>query len=183
MDNQHKYKNFISEIPSTAVEVYRMLPEGTRCEVIFNELSMSPSPTPLHQLLLSDLHALLYFFLKNANSGKVIPSPVDVYLENYESVVQPDLIVLLNENLSQIKKDGIYGAPNLVFEILSSNRAYGTQRKRSLYEKAGVKEYFLIDPENKKVTLLTLNAAGIYEQTYEEVGTLNSQLLSCKLTF
>lgn len=183
MDNQHKYKNFISEIPSTAVEVYRMLPEGTRCEVIFNELSMVPSPTPLHQLLLSDLHALLYIFLKNANSGKVIPAPVDVYLENYESVVQPDLIVLLNENLQQIKKDGIYGAPDVVFEILSSNRTYDTQRKRSLYEKAGVKEYFLIDPENKKVTLLTLNAAGTYEQIYEEVGALNSKLLSCKLTF
>ncbi len=183
MDNQHKYKNFISEIPSTAVEVYRMLPEGTRCEVIFNELSMSPSSTPLHQLLLSDLHALLYFFLKNASSGKVIPAPVDVYLENYESVVQPDLIVLLNENLQQIKKDGIYGAPDVVFEILSRNRAYDTQRKRNLYEKAGVKEYFLIDPENKKVTLLSLNSTGAYEQIYEEVGVLNSKLLSCKLTF
>src|ERR1700749_4476191 len=105
MNEQHKYKNFISEIPTTAVEVYRMLPEGTRCEVIFNELSMSPSPTPLHQLLLSDLHALLYFFLKDTNIGKVIPAPVDVYLESYESVVQPDLIILLNENLKQIKKD------------------------------------------------------------------------------
>ena len=80
MNDQHKYKNFISEIPSTAVEVYRMLPEGTRCEVIFNELIMSPSPSSLHQLLLSELNALLYFFLKDAGSGKVIPSPIDVYL-------------------------------------------------------------------------------------------------------
>jgi Uma2 family endonuclease len=183
MDNQHKYKNLISEIPSTAVEVYRMLPEGTRCEVIFNELSMSPSLTPLHQLLLSDLHALLYFFLRNENSGKVIPVPVDVYMENYESVVQPDLIILLNENLQQIQKDGNYGAPDIVFEVLSHNRAYDTQRKRNLYEKAGVKEYFLIDPENKKVMLLSLNASGNYEQLYEEIGQLNSKLLSCKLTF
>src|ERR1700761_2848761 len=121
MGNQHKYKNYIPEVPTSAVEVYRMLPEGTRCEVIFNELSMSPSPTPLHQLLLSDLHALIYFFLKDKDLGKVIPSPIDVYLESNDSVVQPDLIVLLNKNLHQINKDGIYGAPDIVIEILSRN--------------------------------------------------------------
>jgi Uma2 family endonuclease len=183
MSDQHKYKNVISEIPSTAVEVYRMLPEGTRCEVIFNELIMSPSPTPIHQLLLSDLHAMLYYFLKSAKLGKVISSPIDVYLENNDSVVQPDLIVILNENLHQIKTDGIYGAPDIAVEILSRNRAYDTKRKRALYEKAGVKEYFMIDPENKKTILLTLNASGVYEQTYEETGLLKSELLNCDITF
>jgi Uma2 family endonuclease len=183
MGDQHKYKNIISEIPSTAVEVYRMLPEGTRCEVIFNELIMSPSPSSLHQLLLSELNALLYFFLKNADSGKVIPSPIDVYLENYDSVIQPDLVVILNAHLHRIKPDGIYGAPDIAIEILSGNRAYDTQRKRALYEKAGVKEYFMIDPENKKTTLLTLNPSGIYEQTYEEDGIILSGLLDCKISF
>jgi Uma2 family endonuclease len=183
MNNQHKYKNIISEIPSTAVEVYRMLPEGTRCEVIFNELIMSPSPTPLHQLLLSDLHALIYAFLKNNNTGKVIPSPVDVYLENYNSVIQPDLLIIRTENLHLISKDGIYGAPDIIIEILSRNKAYDTQRKRTLYEKAGVKEYFMIDPENKKTILLTLNATGLYEQTYEETGLLKSEILSCRIAF
>src|SRR5471030_1830094 len=104
MSDQHKYKSFISEIPSTAVEVYRMLPEGTRCEVIFNELIMSPSPTPLHQLLLSDLHASIYFHLQNSKQGKVISSPIDVYLEDKNSVVQQDLLFILNDNLHQIKK-------------------------------------------------------------------------------
>jgi len=183
MNDQHKHQNIIKEIPATAVEVYRMLPEGTRCEVIFNELSMSPSPTPLHQLLLSDLHALLYFYLKNTNNGKVIPSPIDVYLESNNSVVQPDLIIILNENLHQIKKDGIYGPPGIIIEILSSNRIYDTQRKRALYEKAGVKEYFMIDPENKKTTLLTLNSQGIYEQSYEETGLFHSALLNFKTKF
>jgi len=183
MNDQHKYKNFISEIPSTAVEVYRMLPEGTRCEVIFNELIMSPSPSSLHQLLLSELNALLYFFLKDAGSGKVIPSPIDVYLENYDSVIQPDLVIILNENLHQIKVDGVYGAPDIAIEILSTNRAYDTLRKRVLYEKAGVKEYFMIDPENKKTTLLTLNASGVYEQTYEEAGVFNSKILCCSIAF
>jgi Uma2 family endonuclease len=178
-----KAKNFISEIPSTAVDIYRMLPEGTRCEVIFNELIMSPSPSTLHQLLLSDLHALLYNFLKQDNIGTLILSPTDVYLENHDSVIQPDLAVILNAGADKIKNDGIYGAPDLVIEILSTNRAYDTQRKRNLYEKAGVREYFMIDPENKLTTLLKLNPAGVYEQAYEESGVLASALLSCDLRF
>jgi len=183
MNDRHKYKNVISEIPATAVDIYRMLPESTRCEVIFNELIMSPSPTTLHQLVISDLHAALYVFLKGAKTGKVIPSPVDVYFENYDSVVQPDLIVILNEDLAQIKVDGIYGAPAIAIEILSTNKLYDTQRKRALYEKAGVKEYFMIDPENKRTTLLTLNPAGVYEQAYEETGLLKSGILLCNIAF
>ena len=178
-----KAKNFISEIPSTAVEIYRMLPEGTRCEVIFNELIMSPSPTSLHQLLISELHGLLYIFLKENPVGKAILSPIDVYFENYDSVVQPDIVVVLNDDLDQIKKDGIYGAPAIAIEILSTNRKYDTQRKRSLYEKAGVKEYFMVDPENKLTTLLTLNAQGIYEQAYEETGLIRSAIIKCNITF
>src|ERR1700744_4439881 len=181
MNDQHKYKNIIPEVPSSAVEIYRMLPEGTRCEVIFNELIMSPSPTTTHQFLVSDLHALLYIFLKENPVGKAIISPVDVYLDNYDSVIQPDLTVILNENLDQIKLDGIYGAPTIAIEILSTNRKYDTQRKRSLYEKGGVSEYFMIDPENKLTTLLTLNAQGIYEQAYEETGLLRSAILNCSL--
>ncbi|HZX58898.1 MAG TPA: Uma2 family endonuclease [Mucilaginibacter sp.] len=183
MSGQHKYQNVIKEIPATAVDIYRMLPEGARCEVIFNELTMSPSPTPLHQLLLSDLHALLYNFLKNANIGKVIPSPIDVYLEDKNSVVQPDLIVLLNENLGKIQNDGIYGPPDMIIEILSRNRSYDTQKKRTLYEQAGVKEYFMIDPDNKKTTLLTLSASGTYIQTYEETAALRSEILNLDIKF
>jgi Uma2 family endonuclease len=183
MNEKHKYQQVIPEIPRTAVDIYRMLPEGTRCEVIFNELIMSPAPTPQHQLLLSDLHALLYMFLKDAGLGKIIPSPIDVYLDGVDSVVQPDMIVLLNESLGMIKSDGIYGAPDVAIEILSSNRAYDTKRKRELYQRAGIKEYFLIDPENKNTTLLTLDASGIYQQTYEAAGVLKSALLTCDISF
>ena len=183
MSDQHKYKNFISEIPSTAIEVYQMLPEGTRCEVIFNELIMSPSPSIPHQLLLSDLHVLIYTFLKEHNYGKVIPAPADVYLENYDSVIQPDLLIISNKNLDKIKDDGFHGVPDVIIEILSSNRKYDTRRKKELYENAGVKEYFMIDPENKRTTLLTLSPAGVYEQAYEETGLLKFGILLCDIAF
>jgi Uma2 family endonuclease len=183
MNEKHKYQQLIPEIPSTAVDIYRMLPEGTRCEVIFNELSMSPSPSREHQSILIKLTALLFQFLEENKNGTLLTAPFDVYFEKEQSVVQPDLFIVLNNEQHIIKKNGVHGVPSLIIEIISTNRAYDTQRKRALYEKAGVKEYFLIDPENKKVTLLTLEAAGAYQQTYEEAGLLKSQLLRCSLSF
>jgi Uma2 family endonuclease len=183
MNDQHKYKNLISEIPSTAMEVYRMLPEGTRCEVIFNELNMSPSPSREHQFILIKLTTLLFQFLNEKQTGTLLTAPFDVYFEDEQSVVQPDLFVVLNEHQHLVKKNGVYGVPSVIIEIISTNRAYDTQRKRALYEKVGVQEYFMIDPENKKTTLLSLNAAGIYEQTYEETALLNSNILSCNIHF
>ncbi len=183
MNDQHKYKNLISEIPSTAMEVYHMLPEGTRCEVIFNELNMSPSPSREHQFILIHLTTLLFQFLNEKQTGTLLTAPFDVYFEQEQSVVQPDLFIVLNEDEQLIKKKGVYGVPAIIIEIISTNRAYDTQRKRALYEKVGVKEYFMIDPENKRTTLLTLNASGFYEQTYEKAGLLKSAILSCEIPF
>jgi Uma2 family endonuclease len=183
MDEKDKYQNFITEIPSTAVDIYRMLPEGTRCEVIFNELSMSPSPSREHQKVLIKLTAILFEFLNQHPVGELFSAPFDVYFEAQQSVVQPDLFVVLNADQDTIKKNGVHGVPSLIIEIVSTNRSYDTQKKRALYETVGVKEYFIIDPENKKTTLLTLSPTGIYEQTYEEAGVLNSAVLSCSLTF
>jgi len=178
-----KYKSIFPEIPSSALELFHMLPEGTRCEVIANELIMSPSPTSLHQLILSDLHALIYMHLKKADAGKIIPAPMDVYLDNESAILQPDLIVILKENEGLIKTDGVFGSPDIIIEILSKNRVYDTKRKRSLYEKVGVKEYFMIDPQNKETTLVTLNSSGVYEQSYKATGIITSKLLACSLVF
>ena len=82
-----------------------------------------------------------------------------------------------------MQENGVYGVPAIIIEIISTNRAFDTKRKRSLYEKVGVKEYFMIDPKNKKTTLLTLNSQGVYEQTYEDTGLLKSGILSCEINF
>lgn len=183
MNGKHKYLQMVPERPSTAVDIYRMLPEGTRCEVIFNELIMSPSPSREHQVVLIKLTSLLFSYLELSGIGTLLSAPFDVYLEEQQSVVQPDLFVVTDDQMDILKKNGVYGVPALVIEIVSTNRAYDTQRKRALYEKAGVKEYFMIDPENKMVTLLTLGDNGIYMQTYEQAGLLRSDILNCSLNF
>lgn len=174
----------LTDIPSTAIDIYRILPEGTRCEVIFNELSMSPSPGSEHQLVLSDLHVLLYSFLKESKLGKIIPAPMDVFFNDKLSVVQPDLLVLLNEHLDYIKPDGVYGAPDIIIEILSpNNRLHDTKKKKDLYEQAGVREYFIVDPTTKEVTLFIPNKKGLYEQSYQQKNLIKSTLLAYQLNF
>ena len=120
-------------IPATALDIYRMLPEGTRCEVLFNQLSMTPAPSTQHQFICTKLTALIFNWLEKNPIGDVLASPVDVYFEDDQTVVQPDILVVLKQRKEIIRNDGIYGAPDVVFEILSANRIHDTLKKKSLF--------------------------------------------------
>lgn len=170
-------------IPKTALDIYRGLPEGTRCEVIFNELIMSPAPNPRHQSLSFELSGLLFAFVRKNPIAQVFAGPVDVYLESVDSAVQPDLLVILNERKDIIQEDGIYGAPDVVIEILSKNPKHDTVRKKALYEKAGIAEYFIVDASNKNVQLFTIDNSGVYVLTYEQTGIINSNILGAEISF
>ena len=84
----------LDQIPKTALDVYRLLPEGTLCEVIDNILYMSPAPKYTHQRLVLLLAKKLSNHTDTANLGEVLISPVDVYFEDLSSAVQPDLIYI-----------------------------------------------------------------------------------------
>ena len=85
---------------------------------------------------------------------KAALAPLDVYLDE-KTVVQPDLIMLEPSSLSKIKNQGIEGAPDLVVEILSpSNSHIDRYHKRALYQEFGVKEYWIVDPNNKSLEIL-----------------------------
>lgn len=169
-------------IPETAIDIYRMLPEGTRCEVLYNQLIMTPAFNIDHQFISVKLSALLYNFLEETGRGIVLHAPTDVYFEQEQSVLQPDILVVLNENKHIIHQDAIHGAPDVIFEILSGNRIHDTLKKKSLYEKAGVSEYFIIDPADKKVVMFAFNDAKQYELVYELTGKITSEVLGCSFT-
>jgi hypothetical protein len=80
----------IEQVPKTALDVFRMLPEGTLCEVIDNVLYMSPAPNYDHQNLVFLLAKRIDKHVDALQLGEVILSPFDVYLENLLSAVQPD---------------------------------------------------------------------------------------------
>jgi Uma2 family endonuclease len=136
--------------PRTAMEVFKMLPEGTRCELIEGIIYMSPAPTTSHQGTLVALTSQFYNLLTKTKKGLVLVSPIDVYLDTKKNAFQPDLIFISNNNQSIIKEDGIYGTPDLVVEVLSKGtKSFDLGKKKNAYEKAGVKEYWVVDTQTK----------------------------------
>ena len=170
--------------PRTLMEVYKMLPEGTRAELIDNILYMPPSPTSNHQITSADLLTDINYYLKKNRLGRVISAPMDVYLDETSNAVQPDIIVVLNDQFDIIHKNGhIHGVPAILIEILSKgNKEHDLIRKKDLYERFGVREYHVVDPDTKLV-LSFLISEGRYGAVREEIGRLYSPMLQEEFRF
>lgn len=164
--------------PRTAFEVFQMLPEGTLAEVIENQLFMTPAPSPDHQETSGDLFIEISLFVKKKKLGKVYIAPIDLYLDEYSNVVQPDLLFISKNNSLVIDKRGLRGVPDLIIEILSpGNKNYDSLKKKNLYEKFGVKEYWMVDPETKLATGFLLEGNRYINQK-ESIGKLRSAVLA-----
>ena len=130
--------------------------DGIRKEIIEGELFMSPAPSIKHQLILKRLSQLLDRFVQQKFLGEVVFAPCDVIFSNI-NVLQPDIIYISKENFEILTELNIKGAPDLIIEILSpstieNDRVY----KKLVYEKFGVKEYWIVDPEQEIVEVWSL---------------------------
>ena len=111
---------------------------------------MTPSPTPNHQRVSRKLEFILESFITKNNLGEIFYAPCDVYLDN-ENVVQPDILFISKDRLNIIGDKNIQSAPNLVIEIISENSVYRDMvQKKRLYARFGVKEYWIVIPEEEK---------------------------------
>ncbi len=161
-------------------EDYRHTPEDQRYELLDGKLIVAPAPNLGHQRIDTRLGALLHTFTQEKNLGEVFHAPCDVVLSNTD-VVQPDLLFVSHERAHLLLGgDNVLGAPDLAVEILSPSTA-GRDRKlkRALYAKHGVKEYWLVDPDARTVTVLRLDA-GAFEVValYGEGQTMTSPALA-----
>jgi len=163
------------------MEVFNMLPEGTCCEVIDNTLYMSPSPSTEHQKILLKIATLLNLFVEANNLGEIFIAPCDVYLTDANDVIQPDIVFINKTNSQIIQKKGIYGTPDLIIEILSSNPEYDTKKKFELYQGNLVPEYIIINPDNKEVLHYILTD-GKYTMQPTKTGVLESKVLATQIT-
>ena len=166
-----------------SAEDYRKLPEGSLYQLINGELLMSAAPKKTHQEILGDLFSEIHHFVKEADTGTVYPAPFDVYFDE-RNVLQPDICFIASENSKNFRDDGyFYGSPDLVIEILSpSNAIEDFTRKFRAYEKFGVKEYFIVDPESKDVIAYSLTN-GKYQEVYRESGIIISGVLHHEFHF
>jgi Uma2 family endonuclease len=125
-----------------------LLPDdGKRREIIEGELFVTPSPQTPHQRVVIRLAVHLWQFVDSYKLGEVFSAPFDVVFSEFD-VVEPDLIYISNARANILTDKNVQGAPDLVVEVLSESTARVDRSfKLKLYEKFGVLEYWIIDPE------------------------------------
>ena len=164
---------------------YLNWPDDERWEIIEGEAyDMSPAPSREHQGISFRLTGMLYEFLKDKQC-EAFAAPFDVRFaegsedadERIETVVQPDLAVICDK--SKLDKRGCLGAPDITVEILSPSTSYKDQtQKLLLYEKHGVEEYWIFNPDAKYAMIYHLQGVKYGKPDYlTEHDTLESKVL------
>ena len=159
-------------------EDYLNTPEDKRYELLDGELIMVASPNIQHQRTERKMGTRVDRFVERHDLGEMFFPPTDVILSDTD-VVQPDLLFVSRERMHIIARDAIRGAPDLVVEILSPSTARRDLTfKRRLYAKHGVKEYWQVNIDERRVTVLSLGD-GDYEgvAVYGSGQTLTSPVL------
>ncbi len=135
---------------------YFSLPETNRIvELSRGRLIITPAPTTEHQEISSKLHLLVGNFVSSNNLGKVCNSPLDVRLWP-DTIRQPDIVFMSNEHKDRIT-ERYWGVPDLVMEILSESTEKADRTdKFSEYEKAGILEYWIVDPSERVIEVYVL---------------------------
>ena len=128
-----------------------------RHELIDGEHLMSPAPNTKHQRIVVNLSWRIRDFLEHHSLGSVYVAPLDVVFSDFD-VAEPDVLYVSAEREKLLGTDrNLSGAPDLVVEVLSPSTAHVDQgRKRWLYERYGVREYWIVDPEKETVKVYRL---------------------------
>ena len=133
-----------------------------RCELIDGVLRMAAFPIPDHQFLVTVLATRLTQQITEAGLGVVLHETGIILTD--DTAVGPDIVALRADRADIIGARAINGAPDIVVEVLSSNRRADLVRKRELYEAAGVAEYWILDGDANTLTVLALGYDGSYRE-------------------
>ena len=131
---------------------YLDLPEdGRRHEIVDGEHHVTASPALNHQRVSRHIHFQLYEQIERTGKGEVFAAPTAVQLSEFD-VVEPDLLVVLADHDGYLTATRVAGPPDLAVEILSpSSRRLDREIKLALYQRAGVDEYWIVDPVAQEV--------------------------------
>ena len=150
--------------------------DNVRREIIDGKVYVTPSPNVRHQDRVGRLYLAVATFLEAHPLGRVFVAPLDVLLDEH-TIVEPDLIVVGDDRLDIIEQANIVGAPSLLVEVLSDPRT-DRVRKRAVYERNGVPEYWIVDPQADRVEVYRIAGAAYGKPTIVEPGdTLGTELL------
>ena len=135
--------------------------DGLRHEIIDGVHYVTAAPNLRHQELIGRLHlALGNFLLSHPGIGRVFLSPVDVIFTMHD-VVEPDLVFIAGDQRAILTEKNIQGAPAIVVEVVSkSTRSRDERTKKELFDRGGVREYWIVDPDRTRVIVHRRNDAG-----------------------
>jgi len=154
--------------------------DGKRYELIEGELVLNPAPASRHQIIHARIFGELYVYFKAHPTGRVFSTPFDVVLSD-DIVLEPDVLIVLNEHASIIGAENVQGSPDIAVEILSPRtRRRDAIVKRRLYEHYGVNEYWIVDPETELVRIYRRSGtafAPAIEIDTDAGGAITSPLL------
>ena len=162
------------------IEEFWALPESMLpTEYINGEIVMAPTPTVFHQVLLFSMSVALDKFVREQGLGRLFISPLDVVLPSGE-VVQPDIFLLSTKEAERaLSAKRVYGAPLFAVEILSPGSiTHDTITKRNLYERNGVREYWIVDPKTKGIAQLVLRKKHYVLTELAEDETIRGAVLA-----
>ncbi len=148
-------------------------------ELAYGVLRVAESPTVLHQRVVRELTLALCRFAGDQGVGEVLPAPMDVVLD-YDNalVVQPDLLFVSNAR-RDIITDRVYGAPDVVVEVLSPHPRIGKLDERvAWFARYGVRECWIADAVRKEVTVLTFSDSRIVKRSVAKgAGNIETDVL------
>jgi Uma2 family endonuclease len=159
-------------------EYLRLKYDGYQYEIVEGVMRMSPAPFDEHQRLIGCLYFELECYVRKNPLGIVRIAPRDVKLaENL--IYQPDILFISKERLAINKKKYVDGAPDFIIEILSQGTlSYDTREKFSAYEKYGVREYWIINPDNMEISEFFILKDGQYENFGPQENILTSRVIT-----
>lgn len=148
-------------------------------ELAFGQLRVADSPSVSHQRVLRELVMALIPFVQDRQLGELLFAPMDVVLDfEADLVVQPDALFVAKER-NEIVTDKVFGAPDLVIEILSPNPRIGKLSERlEWFSRYGVRECWLARLPQKQISVLTLAPQGVVtEETFSRAERVRSNVL------
>ena len=143
--------------PLTYDDLLEMPDDGQRYESVDGELIVTPAPTRKHQRVLRSLIRVLGIFAYETGRGELVLPPFDLVLGHY-NIVKPDLLLIASEpGHSPAAHDTFEGPPDLVVEVSSPiSLRIELVRKAALYARCGVPEYWIADPERRRMVIFCL---------------------------
>ncbi len=161
------------------LEEFLSLDEDVWAEWEDGEVIVMAPASRIHQDIAGFLATLFRLFLEAHDLGQVYPAPFAMHLPKTRRVREPDLLVVLKENLHRLQKTHLQGPADLVLEILSEESALRDRgTKFAEYELEGVKEYWLIDPQGQRIDVFVLGEGGRFQrQKPDRQGFYRSEVL------